>query len=80
GTDAQGQVVGALPRLEGHTLGEFGQERGIDGIAAASAIQLLGELLVLPPDMKAKQWVALAGLDPQVHDSGSSVHKKPRLS
>ncbi|CAD7851807.1 MAG: hypothetical protein, partial [Olavius algarvensis Gamma 1 endosymbiont] len=33
----------------------------ITGIAAASAIQLLGELLVLPPDMKAKQWVALAG-------------------
>jgi len=52
----------------------------LTSIAAASAIQLLGELLVLPPDMKAKQWVALAGLDPQVHDSGSSVHKKPRLS
>jgi len=50
------------------------------GIAAASAIQLLGELLVLPQDMRAKQWVALADLDPRQHQSGASVNKKPRLS
>ena len=29
------------------------------GIAAASAIQLLGERLVLPDDMRAKQWGAM---------------------
>jgi len=52
----------------------------VTGIADASAIQILGELLVLPPDQKAKPWGALAGLDPRVHDSGSSVHKKPRLT
>ena len=50
------------------------------GIAAASAIQLLGELLVLPEDLRAKQWVAMAGLDPREHSSGSSVKKKPCLS
>jgi len=50
------------------------------GIADASAIQLLGELLVLPEEMRAKQWVAMAGLDPRQHSSGSSVNKKPRLS
>ncbi|WP_288067502.1 IS110 family transposase, partial [Herbaspirillum sp.] len=50
------------------------------GIAAASAIQLLGKLLVLPDDMSAKQWVAMAGLDPRTHQSGSSVNKKPRRS
>ena len=50
------------------------------GIAAASAIQLLGELLVLPEDLRAKQWVAMAGLDPREHSSGSSVKKKPGLS
>ena len=50
------------------------------GIGAASAIQLLGELLVLPPDMRAKQWVAMAGLDPRHATSGTSVNKKPRLS
>jgi len=35
------------------------------GIAAPNAIQLLGELLVLPDDMRAKQWVVMAGLDPK---------------
>lgn len=52
----------------------------VKGIAQNSAIQLMGELLVLPEDMNAKQWVAMAGLDPRHHTSGSSVHKKPRLS
>jgi transposase len=52
----------------------------VKGIATASAIQLMGELLVLPADMRAKQWVALAGLDPRQNISGTSVHKKPRLS
>ncbi len=52
----------------------------VTGIADASAIQLLGELLVLPDDMQAKQWVAMAGLDPRQHQSGSSIDKKPRIS
>jgi transposase len=52
----------------------------VKGIASASAIQILGELLVLPADMRAKQWVALAGLDPRHSTSGTSVNKKPRLS
>lgn len=52
----------------------------VKGIAAASAIQLMGELLVLPPAMRAKQWVALAGLDPRAQTSGTSVHKRARLS
>lgn len=52
----------------------------VKGIAHASAIQILGELLVLPADMSAKQWVAMAGLDPRAHESGTSVHRKPRLS
>lgn len=38
------------------------------------------ELMVLPADMTAKQWVAYAGLDPRYIESGSSVAKKPRLS
>lgn len=52
----------------------------VKGIAAASAIHLMGEILVLPADMRAKQWVALAGLDPRQAVSGTSVNKKPRLS
>lgn len=50
------------------------------GIAEASAIELLGELLVLPEDMAAKQWVAMAGMDPREVSSGSSVNKGARLS
>ena len=53
---------------------------GIKGIAEASAIQILSELMILPKDMTARQWVAHAGLDPRVFDSGSSVSKKPRIS
>jgi len=52
----------------------------VKGIAHASAIQLLAELAALPDDMKAKQWVAMAGLDPRHHESGTSVQKAPRLS
>ncbi len=43
GTDAQGQVVGAFPRLERHTLGKFGQERGIDGIGLAARLHRAGK-------------------------------------
>lgn len=52
----------------------------IRGFADRSAIQLLGELLVLPEDMVARQWVAHSGLDVSHFDSGTSVHKKPRIS
>lgn len=50
------------------------------GIANTSAIALLGELLVLPPGLSNKQWVAHAGLDPRENQSGTSVHKASRLS
>jgi len=40
---------------------------GIKGIAKASAISILGEVLVLPDEMTARQWVAHAGLDPREH-------------
>ena len=52
----------------------------IKGIAETSAIQLIGELLVLPKDMSAKQWVAFAGLDVRHNQSGTSLNKKSRIS
>jgi transposase len=58
----------------------FGLITGIKGIAQASAVQMLGELMILPKDMSAKQWVAYAGLDPRHFESGSSVAKKSRIS
>lgn len=52
----------------------------VRGIAATSAIQLLGELLVLPADMTVRQWVAHSGLDVRHVTSGTSVHRTPRIS
>ncbi len=45
GTDAQGQVVGAFPRLERHALGELCQKRGIDGIGLGPRLHRLGKAL-----------------------------------
>src|SRR5512146_2798686 len=50
------------------------------GIKQTSAIPLLAELAVAPPDLDVRQLVAYAGLDPREHSSGSSVHKKVRIS
>jgi transposase len=58
----------------------FAHLTSVKGIGTASAVQSMGELLVLPPDLRAKQWVAMAGLDPRHATSGTSVNKKPRLS
>lgn len=45
----------------------------VTGIADRTAVRLLGELLVLDPAMKGRQWVAQAGLDPRVRQSGTSL-------
>ncbi len=52
----------------------------IPGIAQTSAIQLLGELALLPADLTVRQWVASAGLDVRLVQSGTSVRSAPRLS
>jgi len=53
---------------------------GIKGIAEASGIQILSELMILPKVLNARQWVAYVGLDPRLFESGSRVAKKPRIS
>jgi len=52
----------------------------IKGIGKTSAIALMGELLLLPPNLSHREWVKFAGLDPKAFESGKSVHKKMRLS
>jgi len=52
----------------------------IPGIGATSGLHLLAELLLLPAGMDVRQWVAYAGLDPREYTSGTSVHKKVRIS
>jgi len=58
----------------------FQQLDSIPGIASTSAIAILAELALLSPDRDVRQWVAAAGIDPREHSSGSSVHKKTRIS
>jgi transposase len=53
---------------------------GVPGIAEISALQILGELVLLAPDLNARQWVARSGLDPVHRDSGTSVHKPAHIS
>jgi len=52
----------------------------IPGVGQTSAVQTLAELAVLSPDLDVRQWVAYAGLDPREYTSGTSVHKKTRIS
>lgn len=52
----------------------------IVGVGQASALALLGELLVLPQDMNSRACVCHAGLDVRIHQSGTSVMLAPRLS
>jgi len=50
------------------------------GIAETSALQIVGELAMLPDMLEARQWVASSGLDPRLFKSGKSVEKRPRIS
>ncbi|HEY2819024.1 MAG TPA: transposase [Casimicrobiaceae bacterium] len=48
--------------------------------ASAVSAMPLAEILVLPDDLAAPQWVAHAGLDPRPYESGTSVHRPRRIS
>src|SRR5438874_9521940 len=50
------------------------------GIGEVSSLNLLGDLALLAPTLSVRQWVAHSGLDPAHHDSGTSVHKRARIS
>jgi transposase len=52
----------------------------VPGIARSSALQILGELVLLSADRDIRQWVAYAGLDPTEYCSGTSVRRQSRLS
>ncbi|HET7268723.1 MAG TPA: IS110 family transposase [Oleiagrimonas sp.] len=50
------------------------------GVAETSAVSILSELATLPPTLSSRACVCHAGLDPRVYESGTSVHKAPRIS
>ena len=70
------QLIASDPQLQKR----FELLLSFPGIAETSALQLLGELVLLSPDCNVRQWVAYAGLDPRQYSSGKSVEKKVRIS
>jgi transposase len=70
------KIVAATPELERRFL----LLQSTPGIGPVSALQLLGELVLIPAHCDVRQWVAYAGLDPRHHESGTSVHQKVRIS
>jgi transposase len=52
----------------------------VKGIGRRSALMILAEVDVLPPDLTVRQWVAYAGLDPRPIQSGSSVRPPVHIS
>jgi transposase len=83
-------LEGALARLTRQAVVVIGQDPDLNlryqlllsacGIGPTSAVQILAQLAVLSADLDVRQWVAQAGLDPRQYSSGSSVHKKTRIS
>jgi transposase len=74
------RVAMELIRADAQLNERFCLLTAMPGIAAISAIQLLAETVLLAPDLTARQWVAYSGLDPQHCTSGTSVHKRSRIS
>ena len=80
----------ALERLTRQAVQVVGQDPDLNlryqlllstcGIGPTSAVQILAQVALLSPDLDVRQWVAQAGLDPRQYSSGSSVHKKTRIS
>lgn len=91
--DAEQEITALEARIE--RLGEAARARirddaslkvlydlllGAPGIGEASALSLLGELCLLDRQFSAAQISRYAGLDVRLGQSGSSVHRKGRLS
>jgi transposase len=70
------KLIGADERLKA----QYSALVSAKGIGEASAIALLAELALLPRDMRARECASHAGLDVRLTESGTSVHKRPRLS
>lgn len=69
-------LIAAIPHLQQ----QLDIMTSVVGIAAKTGSRILAELSTLPADMKAKQWVAHAGLDPRPYESGTSTNKPRRIT
>jgi transposase len=70
----------ALIHQEAELTARFEALCSFKGIADISAVALLSELIALPATLNSRACVSHAGLDPRAFESGTSVHKAPRIS
>lgn len=73
---AAGQIIASDAALHRR----FQLLRTLPGVGEISALQLLGELVLIPASADVRQWVAYAGLDPRECSSGTSLKKRTRIS
>jgi transposase len=70
------EIVASDPRL----AEMLRHATSVKGIAVMSGLALVAELAALPDDMTPRQWVAHAGLDPRLVESGTSVDRPVKIS
>lgn len=70
----------ALIRTDPYLQKRFVALVTIKGVAETAAVSLLSELVTLPLTLTSRACTCHAGLDPRVFESGTSVHKAPRIS
>jgi transposase len=70
------QIIRSAPALES----PWRLMQTMPGIGAKTALVLLAELSSLPEGLSVRQWVALAGFDPTVDQSGKRLRGKKRIS
>lgn len=70
----------ALIKADDYLNERFEALTTITGVAQVSAVSILSELATIPPSLSSRACVCQAGLDPRVFESGTSVHKAPRIS
>jgi len=75
-------LADALRLIQDHELLHRRYRRmiAVPGLGPLSAVQILAELGLVAAGADVRQVTAYAGLDPREYSSGSSVHKKTRIS
>lgn len=70
----------ALIESDSYLKARFEALTTIKGMGETSAVSVLSELITLPPTLSSRACVCHSGLDPRIYESGTSVHKAPRIS
>lgn len=69
-----------LIKSDSYLKARFDALTTIKGMGETSAVSVLSELITLPETLTSRACVCHSGLDPRIFESGTSVHKAPRIS